>query len=77
LDQFVTLLDKSLQDLNSDYEAKRYKNLTLEKLHLVVAPKGTFYKWMKKRGKIGGQNKIPRLSNDRKYLDDLLKLIGR
>jgi len=77
IDQFVTVLDKSLQELNSDYEAKRYKNLTLEKLHMVVAPQGTFYKWMKNRGKIGGQNKIPRLANDRKYLDDLLKLIGR
>jgi hypothetical protein len=75
-DQFVTMLDRRLQELNSDYEAKRYKNLTLEKLHLIVAPQGTFYKWMKNRGKIGGQNKIPRLSNDRKYLDDLLKLIG-
>jgi hypothetical protein len=77
IDQFTNILDKSLQELNSDYEAKRYKNLTLEKLHLVVAPQGTFYKWMKNRGKIGGQNKIPRLANDRKYLDDLLKLIGR
>jgi hypothetical protein len=77
IDQFTNILDKSLQELNSDYEAKRYKNLTLEKLHMVVAPKGTFYNWMKNRGKIGGQNKIPRLANDRKYLDDLLKLIGR
>jgi hypothetical protein len=77
IDQFINILDKSLQELNSDYEAKRYKNLTLEKLHLVVAPQGTFYNWMKNRGKIGGQNKIPRLANDRKYLDDLLKLIGR
>lgn len=72
---FATLLDKSLQELNSDYEAKRYKDLTLEKIHLTVAPRGTFYQWMKLRGKVGGQNKIPRLSNDRQYLDDLLKLI--
>jgi hypothetical protein len=75
--KFVTILDKSLQDLNSDYEAKRYKNLTLEQLQLIVAPNGTFYQWMKNRGKIGGQNKIPRLSNDRKYLDELLKLIRK
>lgn len=75
MEEFATILDKSLQELNSDYEAKRYKNLTLERLHLVVAPKDTFYKWMKKRGKTGGQNKIPRLSNERKYLDDLLKLL--
>jgi hypothetical protein len=75
--KFAQILDESLKELNSDYEAKRYKDLTLEMLHLIVAPKGTFYKWMKNRGKIGGQNKIPRLSNDRKYLDDLLKLLEK
>jgi hypothetical protein len=75
IDLFATVLDKALQELNSDYEAKRYKDITLEKLYLVEAPKGTFYQWMKNRGKIGGQNKIPRLSNDRKYLDELLKII--
>ena len=75
--QFATILDKSLQELNSDYEAKRYKDLTLEQLFLVVAPTGTFYQWMKNRGKIGGQNKIPRLSNNRKYLDELLNLIQK
>lgn len=77
LEHFTTILDYSLQTLNSDYEAKRHKNITLEKLHLVVAPKGTFYQWMKNRGKTGGQNKIPRLSNDRKYLDELLKMLSR
>jgi hypothetical protein len=75
--KFARILDESLKELNSDYEAKRYKDLTLEMLHLIVAPKGTFYQWMKSRGKIGGQNKIPRLSNDRKYLDDLLKLLEK
>jgi hypothetical protein len=74
---FRSILDESLQSLNSDYEAKRYKSITLEKLHLVIAPKGTFYRWMKNRGKVGGQNKIPRLANDRKYLDDLLELIRK
>ncbi len=73
--QFAELLDKGLQEVNSDYEAKRYKNLTLERLHLTSAPKGTFYRWMKNRGKVGGQNKIPRLSNNRKYLEELLELI--
>ncbi len=77
LEHFTTILDYSLQTLNSDYEAKRHKNITLEKLHLVVAPQGTFYQWMKIRGKAGGQNKIPRLSNDRKYLDELLQMISR
>lgn len=75
--EFARVLDERLQQLNSDYEAKRYKDLTLEMLHLEVAPKGTFYQWMKKRGKIGGQNKIPRLSNDRKYLDELLELLQK
>lgn len=75
LNRFAEILDKSLQELNSDYEAKRYKNLTLEQIHLVAAPKGTFYRWMKMKGKIGGQNKIPRLANDRKYLDELLDLM--
>lgn len=74
-EKFIKTLDEALQSLNSDYEAKRHKSITLEMPHLVVAPKGTFYNWMKKRGKIGGQNKIPRLSNDRKYLDQLLKMI--
>lgn len=75
IDHFTAALDNALKTLNSDYEAKRHKNLTLEMPHIVVAPKGTFYRWMKKRGKIGGQNKIPRLSNNRKYLDELLKLL--
>jgi hypothetical protein len=76
-DHFITALDNALKTLNSDYEAKRHKNMTLEKPHLQMVPKGTFYTWMKNRGKIGGQNKIPRLANDRRYLDELLILIGR
>ncbi|NQU52448.1 MAG: GH3 auxin-responsive promoter family protein [Bacteroidetes bacterium] len=75
LDHFIKILDNSLKTLNSDYEAKRHKNLNLEKPHVVSAPKGTFYKWMKKRGKIGGQNKIPRLANNRKYLDELMNML--
>ena len=76
-EQFVSCLDNALKMLNSDYEAKRHKNLTLEMPHLLSAPQGTFYKWMKSRGKIGGQNKIPRLSNDRQYLDQLLELLDK
>jgi hypothetical protein len=75
LDYFTTTLDNSLKTLNSDYEAKRHKNLALELPHIVVAPRGTFYNWMKNRGKAGGQNKIPRLANNRKYLDELLKMM--
>lgn len=77
LDYFVTVLDNSLKTLNSDYEAKRHKNLTLEKPHVKAVPKGTFYEWMKSRNKVGGQNKIPRLSNDRKYLDELLEMLKK
>ncbi len=77
LEQFVACLDTTLKSINSDYEAKRHKDITLEKPKVVVAPQGTFYEWMKQRGKIGGQNKIPRLSNDRQYLDPLLSLLKR
>ena len=77
LDYFITRLDEELQKLNSDYEAKRYKNLTLERLKLIDAPQKTFYEWMKKRGKVGGQNKIPRLANDRKYLDQVLDIMKK
>jgi hypothetical protein len=74
LDRFVTLFDGALKTINSDYEAKRHKSLSLELPHLIVAKKGLFYEWMKIRGKVGGQNKIPRLSNDRQYLDPLIEL---
>ena len=75
VDFFADILDKELQSLNSDYEAKRYKNLTLRRLEIVEAPAGTFYRWLKQRGKMGGQNKIPRLANSREYLDPLLEII--
>jgi hypothetical protein len=75
LDHFTRILDNSLKTLNSDYEAKRHKNLTLEMPHIVSVPRGTFYSWMKKRGKVGGQNKIPRLANNRKYLDEVLNML--
>jgi len=75
IEHFTRILDNSLKTLNSDYEAKRHKNLALELPHVISVPKGTFYNWMKKRGKIGGQNKIPRLANDRKYLDELMNIL--
>lgn len=74
LDHFMLLFDGALKTINSDYEAKRHKNLSLEMPHVVVAKPGLFYEWMKRRGKVGGQNKIPRLSNDRQYLDQLIDL---
>jgi GH3 auxin-responsive promoter len=72
--EFAELLDKNLQTINSDYEAKRFGSMALETLHLYPAPKGTFISWMQQRGKYGGQHKVPRLSNDRKYIDDLLAM---
>ncbi len=75
LEKFTISLDNALKMLNSDYEAKRHKDITLEMPYVVKAPTGTFYEWMKSRGKVGGQNKIPRLSNDRQYLDQLHKMI--
>ncbi len=74
LDHFIQLFDGALKTINSDYEAKRHKNLSLEMPHVVVAKDGLFYEWMKSRGKVGGQNKIPRLANDRQYLDQLIEL---
>ena len=70
--RFTSELDKALCSLNSDYEAKRCNDITLSLPRIHSLPKGAFYKWMKKRGKMGGQNKVPRLSNDRKYVDDIL-----
>lgn len=72
IDQFAALLDKSLQELNSDYEAKRYREISLQPLQVVVAQKGAFYEWLKQKGKLGGQHKIPRLCNDRIHIEQLL-----
>ena len=74
MSQFASLLDRRLQEINSDYEAKRYKNITLQHLEIVEARQGLFNEWMKLRGKLGGQNKVPRLSNNRDIIDQLLKL---
>ncbi len=75
-DQFVKILDQTLREVNSDYDSKRYKDLALEMPKVHFAERGTFYEWMKSRGKLGGQNKVPRLSNDRKYIDAILELIN-
>ncbi|TVR41839.1 MAG: hypothetical protein EA394_04995 [Bacteroidia bacterium] len=72
INRFIHVLDKQIQMLNSDYEAKRSHDLLLKKPKLTCVPKGTFFQWMKSRGKIGGQNKVPRLYNNRKYVDDIL-----
>ena len=74
LDYFTGMLDNALCSLNSDYEAKRYKNITLALPIVRSVRKGTFYNWLSRKGKLGGQNKVPRLSNDRKILEELLEL---
>ena len=74
INEFATLLDQHLQMLNSDYEAKRYKNITLQPLEIIVAREGLFNDWLKQHGKLGGQHKVPRLSNSREHIDQLLAL---
>ncbi|NBL64780.1 hypothetical protein GV828_06150 [Flavobacterium sp. NST-5] len=71
IEAFRELLDKNLQALNSDYEAKRHNNMTLNLLVLNVSRKNLFYDWLKENDKLGGQHKIPRLSNQRSYLEEL------
>ncbi len=71
---FTELLDKTLQEINSDYEAKRYKNITLNGPDVVIARHHLFMDWLKSKNKLGGQNKIPRLANNREYIDELLAL---
>jgi hypothetical protein len=75
--QFATLLDERLQTLNSDYEAKRYKNITLQPLEIIAARPGLFNDWLKQQGKLGGQHKVPRLSNSREHMEQLLALQER
>ena len=74
VEAFADTLDAKLQELNSDYEAKRYKDINMVRLKIVVAQDGLFERWMRKRGKLGGQNKVPRLSNSREHIDELLKM---
>ena len=77
IERFTQILDKSLCEINSDYEAKRQKDITLLSPKITSLSGDTFYKWMQKRGKLGGQNKIPRLANDRKCLDELITFISQ
>ncbi len=74
INDFMSDLDLFIQDNNTDYKAKRFKNITLDKPILHSARKNLFYDWLKSKNKVGGQNKIPRLSNDRKFFDELLKI---
>ncbi|MCQ2267339.1 MAG: GH3 auxin-responsive promoter family protein [Bacteroidaceae bacterium] len=74
LEKFAHILDKTLQEINSDYEAKRYKDITLQHLELIEARPDLFNDWLKMKGKLGGQHKVPRLSNSRTYIEELLKI---
>ncbi|MBK6266441.1 GH3 auxin-responsive promoter family protein [Marivirga sp. S37H4] len=75
IEDFANQLDDEIRKINSDYDAKRQKDIALQRLIIHPVSKGTFYNWMRKRGKLGGQNKVPRLSNSREYLEDLLEMI--
>ena len=77
LEYFTVMLDNALKSVNSDYEAKRYLNKVLQMPRMHHVPKGTFYNWMSQRGKLGGQNKVPRLSNSREYLESILVVASK
>ncbi|WP_113663970.1 GH3 auxin-responsive promoter family protein [Pedobacter nanyangensis] len=74
-EQFIDVLDQTLREVNSDYDAKRFKDMALRRPKVHNAPQDTFYNWMKNRGKLGGQHKVPRLANNRAYVDDILKMM--
>ena len=74
--KFADCLDSKLQEINSDYEAKRFHDVTLQHLEVVKAKPHLFEEWLKSKGKLGGQHKVPRLSNSRKNMDELLELNG-
>ena len=74
IDNFADKLDAALQSLNSDYEAKRYKGIALDRPEVIAARKGVFEEWLRRKGKLGGQHKIPRLSNSREYIEEMLKI---
>ena len=74
-EKFVDVMDDTLREVNSDYDAKRFKDMALKRPKVHNAPKETFYKWLKEKGKLGGQHKVPRLANNREYVDEILKLL--
>lgn len=76
MERFSEALDRELKELNSDYEAKRYKNIALKLPVVRSLPPGSFQKWLKSKGKLGGQHKVPRLSNDRKLIEEIYPVAG-
>ena len=77
LENFTFVLDETLRKINSDYDAKRFKDLNLVRPVVRSLPPGTFYKWLREKNKLGGQNKVPRLSNTREYIEELNRLLGK
>jgi len=77
IEYFTEVLDNALKSLNSDYEAKRYHDLLLKAPQIRKVPSGTFYRWLKSKGKLGGQHKVPRLSNNRKYIEEINHLLKK
>lgn len=75
-ERFIDILDNTLREVNSDYDAKRFKDMALKRPKVHLAPDGTFYKWLKNKGKLGGQHKVPRLANERKYVDEILEILN-
>jgi len=71
---FIDELDAALKSINSDYEAKRYKNIALRKPVVHMLKKGVFTEWLRSKGKLGGQHKVPRLSNERTLLEEILAI---
>ena len=74
VEKFAAILDATLKEVNSDYEAKRWKDIALQPLEVIVARPGLFHDWLAQRGKLGGQHKVPRLSNTREYIETMLAL---
>lgn len=76
VEEFAEILDREIQKVNSDYEAKRSPGSTMRRLQILPLAPGTFYRWMESRGKTGGQNKVPRLWKDQKYISQLKDMAG-
>ncbi|MES2591727.1 MAG: GH3 auxin-responsive promoter family protein [Bacteroidota bacterium] len=76
LEHFIEMLDNALKSINSDYEAKRYESMILKKPVVKSLPQGTFYKWFESKNKLGGQHKVPRLSNERKHVEEIAALVN-
>ncbi len=77
IEHFTDILDNTLRLINSDYDAKRFKDLALRRPLVHVAENGTFYNWLKQKGKLGGQHKVPRLANERKYVEQILGMLEK